>query len=115
MQDDLEKLANRLIEDLNTPHLDKHRVEKKRIDKYYSPRQRFNRWRDSDEGKAWKQQQFESIRGKCPNCPTTFPVISCFVIDHIKPLRSHPNLAIELSNLQLLCADCNSRKGAGEV
>lgn len=31
-------------------------------------------------------------------------------VDHIKPVRSHPELAFELSNLQTLCASCHSRK-----
>jgi 5-methylcytosine-specific restriction endonuclease McrA len=111
VQNDFETLAQRLINDLDTPHLEKHRVQKNRIEKYYAPRQRFNRWRDSIEGKAWKQQQFDSIAGKCPGCGVTF-TIGHFVIDHIKPLRSHPALAIELGNLQLLCHPCNLSKGS---
>jgi 5-methylcytosine-specific restriction protein A len=35
--------------------------------------------------------------------------------DHIKPIRTHPELAFELSNLQSLCVPCHSRKTAIEV
>jgi 5-methylcytosine-specific restriction endonuclease McrA len=115
VQDDLEKLAGRLINDLDMPRLQGHRAEKKRIDKYYAPRQRFNRWRDSDEGKTWKQKQFKVTGGKCPECPATFLDSSHFVIDHIKPLCNHPNLALDLSNLRLLCHSCNLKKGANEA
>ena len=31
-------------------------------------------------------------------------------VDHIKPLRSNPSLALDLSNLQVLCEDCNQGK-----
>lgn len=33
-------------------------------------------------------------------------------IDHIKPRSKHPQLAFALSNLQFLCAQCNSTKSA---
>ena len=32
-------------------------------------------------------------------------------VDHIKPRRLYPGLALEKSNLQVLCADCNHGKG----
>lgn len=31
-------------------------------------------------------------------------------VDHIKPVRSHPELSFEISNLQTLCGSCHSRK-----
>lgn len=31
-------------------------------------------------------------------------------VDHIKPLRTHPSLALDISNLQVLCEDCNKGK-----
>lgn len=31
-------------------------------------------------------------------------------VDHIKPVRTHPELAFDLSNLQTLCVSCHSRK-----
>ena len=31
-------------------------------------------------------------------------------VDHVQPVRSHPELAFDLDNLQTLCASCHSRK-----
>jgi hypothetical protein len=33
-------------------------------------------------------------------------------VDHIHPRSSHPELALDLANLQVLCEDCNVGKGA---
>jgi 5-methylcytosine-specific restriction endonuclease McrA len=112
MQDKVQKLAKNLIDNVNPLKLNQHRQQATRIRIYYHPRNVFGRWRDSDEGKAWKQKQFETIGAVCPRCQIEFPTIHCFDIDHIKPLSKYPALATELRNLQLLCGDCNGRKGA---
>jgi 5-methylcytosine-specific restriction endonuclease McrA len=31
-------------------------------------------------------------------------------VDHIKPVRTHPELSFDLSNLQTLCASCHTKK-----
>jgi 5-methylcytosine-specific restriction endonuclease McrA len=31
-------------------------------------------------------------------------------IDHVEPVRTHPELAFDLANLQALCVACHSRK-----
>lgn len=89
----------------------------KSIEKKYDPvalaRQRFNNWRSSNEGKVWKQSQFEIIGGKCSLCEDLLPSAAHFHIDHIESLSKHPDKALELSNLQLLCSPCNLKKGAG--
>lgn len=36
-------------------------------------------------------------------------------VDHIKPVRTHPELSFELSNLQTLCPSCHSKKTCVEV
>lgn len=36
-------------------------------------------------------------------------------VDHVKAIRSHPELSFELSNLQTLCPGCHARKTAIEV
>lgn len=36
-------------------------------------------------------------------------------VDHIQPVRTHPDLAYELTNLQTLCTPCHSRKTRIEV
>jgi 5-methylcytosine-specific restriction endonuclease McrA len=32
-------------------------------------------------------------------------------VDHIKPRKTHPHLALDIRNLQILCSDCNKGKG----
>ena len=32
-------------------------------------------------------------------------------VDHIRPRKTHPYLALEFSNLQVLCGRCNKAKG----
>ena len=36
-------------------------------------------------------------------------------VDHIRPIRTHPELAYEISNLQSLCPACHARKTRVEV
>lgn len=36
-------------------------------------------------------------------------------VDHIKPVRTHPELSFDLTNLQTLCATCHSRKTRVEI
>lgn len=36
-------------------------------------------------------------------------------VDHIKPVRTHPELSYELTNLQSLCRKCHSRKTRIEI
>jgi len=45
---------------------------------------------------------------KCMCCGATDSPIH---VDHIKPRSKHPELELELSNLQILCEDCNMGKG----
>lgn len=36
-------------------------------------------------------------------------------VDHIKPIRTHPELAFDLDNLQTLCGGCHAKKTRIEV
>lgn len=45
---------------------------------------------------------------KCNQCQST---VAPLHVDHIKPIKHYPELALDLSNLQVLCAPCNLRKG----
>jgi hypothetical protein len=62
----------------------------------------------------WKAARFEAIKrhgrrcqccGWTPGCGGSY-----LVVDHIKPLRTHPHLALAQSNMQVLCNDCNMGK-----
>lgn len=63
------------------------------------------------EWRKLRMQALTKYGNKCMCCgasPSTGAVIN---VDHIKPRKLFPALALELSNLQILCADCNHGKG----
>jgi hypothetical protein len=45
----------------------------------------------------------------CECCLTT--ATGQWHVDHVQPRSTHPELALEPANLQVLCADCNLGKG----
>ena len=63
----------------------------------------------------WKQARYEAmmLHGRqCMLCGFT-PTPGCkerLVVDHIKPRSKFPDLALSLSNLQILCNSCNMGK-----
>lgn len=62
----------------------------------------------------WRQTRMIALKkygARCQCCgasPATGAVIN---VDHIKPRKTHPHLALTLDNLQVLCHDCNHGKG----
>jgi DNA repair exonuclease SbcCD ATPase subunit len=64
----------------------------------------------------WKKKRMEALLKhghRCQSCgasPSNLHSIR-LVVDHIKPIRTHWNLRLDLSNLQVLCDDCNMGKG----
>mgnify|MGYP000399620017 CR=1 FL=1 len=63
----------------------------------------------SPEWKALRQRVISHYGGRCMCCGRV-PQRGINV-DHIKPRKTHPHLALEFDNLQLLCGRCNRRKG----
>jgi len=65
---------------------------------------------------GWKSLRFDFIKNmkssgkmKCVHCGATGDAVH-FHVDHINPRSVFPELALEIKNLQLLCADCNMGK-----
>lgn len=83
------------------------------IQEKYEPRTEFNRWRDSVEGKLWKQQKYLEQNGCCAICNQSI-LLKGSHIDHIKPLFKYPDLALDPTNLQITCSDCNISKNDSE-
>lgn len=64
--------------------------------------------------KRWKRVRWRALQRdgyRCVQCGARGRV----EVDHIKPVRTHPELAYELSNTQCLCVPCHSRKTRLEV
>lgn len=60
-------------------------------------------------GRRWQGLRQEVLRRDgfaCVQCGTRGPL----EIDHIKPVRTHPELSYDPANLQSLCAPCHTRK-----
>jgi 5-methylcytosine-specific restriction endonuclease McrA len=79
------------------------------INAKYEPRAQFNRWRDSEEGKLWKQEQYQAQCGCCDECGKPIQLKGCHT-DHILPLSRFPHLALDTQNLRITCPDCNIAK-----
>ena len=105
-----------LIQNLfkTTKRVDNALAELKRIavkiEAKYEPYVEFTRWRDSKEGRLWKQQKYKVQNGCCAICQHSIPLKGSH-IDHIKPLSVYPHLALDTRNMQIACPDCNASKG----
>jgi hypothetical protein len=63
----------------------------------------------------WKRLRYEFLkqqRRRCQCCGAMAADGAKIVVDHIKPIRRFWHLRLEISNLQLLCDDCNMGKGS---
>lgn len=74
--------------------------------------------RPSEDG-FYKSLEWRSLRylvlkncgGRCMCCGNRPSGGIVLHVDHIKPRKTHPHLALALDNLQVLCSDCNIGKG----
>ncbi len=65
----------------------------------------------------WRRARIDALEANrerygaltCECCLTN--ATSQWHVDHIRPRSSHPELALDPANLQVLCADCNLGKG----
>jgi 5-methylcytosine-specific restriction endonuclease McrA len=75
-----------------------------------------NSFYDSDAWKALRYKALAHNGAACQCCGRTYKEHKVVIhVDHIKPRSKFPELELELSNLQILCADCNlgkSNKGS---
>jgi 5-methylcytosine-specific restriction endonuclease McrA len=49
---------------------------------------------------------------KCMCCGASRADGAVIHVDHIKPRKKYPDLALDFNNMQVLCAACNKGKGA---
>lgn len=67
---------------------------------------------DSDE---WRELRYRALKlhgGSCQCCGNRASPGKPLHVDHIKPRSKFPELELQLSNLQVLCKDCNLGKMA---
>jgi hypothetical protein len=64
---------------------------------------------------AWRTLRYQALRlhgGACQCCGAGPTPGHPLHVDHIRSRSRFPELALEISNLQVLCEDCNLGKGA---
>lgn len=65
-------------------------------------------------GYAWRSLRMKAIKiygRECMCCGASKENGAVINVDHIKPRAKNPELALDLSNLQILCHECNHGKG----
>lgn len=66
----------------------------------------------SREWLALRVRVLEKYECKCMMCGRSPSIHKVIIhVDHIKPRSKHPELSLEINNLQLLCHECNIGKG----
>lgn len=62
----------------------------------------------------WRTLRMKALKkygAKCQCCGATPDTGAVMNVDHIKPRRIFPHLALDINNLQVLCGACNHGKG----
>lgn len=62
----------------------------------------------------WRKLRMEALKKygpKCQCCGATPATGAVMNVDHIKPRKLWPSLALDINNLQILCHECNHGKG----
>lgn len=75
------------------------------------PHQGMGNFYSSDAWRVVRYQALRRSRGVCECCGAGPAPGRPLHVDHIRPRSRWPNLALDLLNLQVLCADCNLGKG----
>lgn len=60
--------------------------------------------------REWRELRYKVIKKFDRKCMVCFRTNIEIHIDHIKPISKFPHLALEITNLQVLCVDCNFGK-----
>jgi hypothetical protein len=73
-----------------------------------------NKTKDFLSTYEWRKLRMEAIKkygNSCQCCGASPKTGAVLNVDHIKPRKFFPHLALDIDNLQILCAECNHGKG----
>lgn len=62
-----------------------------------------------------RQEVLDKYDSRCMCCGSKPSDDKYLCVDHIKPRKTHPELALDIGNLQILCNECNHGKGNWSV
>jgi 5-methylcytosine-specific restriction endonuclease McrA len=110
------KYANRMVLEgrsieRNSPS--SHRPENYDWNKKPKPKEQKVEVFDFYKSRAWLQIRYLALRNNgaiCQCCGASQKEGAILHVDHVKPRSKYPHLALELSNLQILCSECNIGK-----
>lgn len=96
-------------------HLERVKREAKKVRKQHEADRRENgRETSFFDSNKWQRLRYEVLvasNGQCALCGRSTREHGVILhVDHIKPRSRFPNLALERTNLQVLCEDCNLGK-----
>lgn len=89
----------------------KPKIKKAKRKKY---KKKATNYKDFYSSREWRQlrvrvlQKYECKCMMCGRSPKVHGVV--LHVDHIKPRSKHPELELDITNLQVLCEDCNLGK-----
>ena len=66
---------------------------------------------NSIEWKDLRLKVFDRYGRACMKCGANHTAQNKMNVDHIKPRKYYPELALDFDNLQVLCGRCNKSKG----
>lgn len=86
------------------------RKEKKR-EAYADYKESSDAFLASYEWRRLRMVALQKYGRRCQCCGATPETGAVMNVDHIKPRKLFPNLALDIGNLQVLCHECNHGKG----
>lgn len=93
------------------------KVDARRAEKRKDVHQRYNEGRDEVDAfyktERWKKLSayYRRLHPLCEECARVERVRPSAMTDHIKPVRTHPELALDWDNLRALCWPCHNQVG----
>lgn len=106
--------AKTLAKRNNKKHLYKiPEIRNEKVDPYSHPLLGKKEYSKFYSSTAWRQLRYLALKntGGCQCCGAKASDGVQIHVDHIKPRSRYPELELSLSNIQVLCMDCNIGKG----